>query len=159
MPDAWVIGAGCGQIAITPESNFQLTRRSLPRRWRNNGRAGRLASALLVMDVDDWSIKDKPFDLRERLFNFACVITRIAQFLHTRGPIAVAVCAQVLRSGTSAGANFEEAEDGSSPRDVRAKRRIVLRELKETSFRLRVLRNTGILTPAHDPVINECAEL
>jgi hypothetical protein len=26
-------------------------------------------------------------------------------------------------------------------------------------FRLRVLRQTGILTPAHDPVINECAEL
>jgi four helix bundle protein len=44
-------------------------------------------------------------------------------------------------------------------RDVRAKRRIVLRELKETSFRLRVLRRTGILTRAQDPLIQECAEL
>jgi len=83
----------------------------------------------------------------------------LAQFLITRGPIAVALLAQVLRSGTSAGANYEEADDGSSARDVRAKRRIVLRELKETPFRLRVLRDTGILLPAHDPVINECAEL
>ena len=111
------------------------------------------------MDVHDWSIKDKPYDLRERLFNFACVITRLAQFLHTRGPIAIALCAQILKSGTSAGANYEEADDGSSTKDVRAKRQIVLRELKETSFRLRVLRKTGILTPAQDPVIEECAQL
>ena len=87
------------------------------------------------------------------------MITRVAKFLHTRGPIAIALCAQLLRSGTSAGANYEEADDGSSPKDIRAKRQIVLRELKETSFRLRVLRKTGVLTPAHDPVISECAEL
>ena len=46
-----------------------------------------------------------------------------------------------------------------STKDVLAKRQIVLRELKETSFRLRVFRRAGILTPAHDPVIQECAEL
>ena len=70
-----------------------------------------------------------------------------------------AVATQILKSGTSAGANYEEADDGSSPRDRRAKRQIVLRELKETSFRLRVLRQAGILSAAHDPVIGECAEL
>jgi hypothetical protein len=41
----------------------------------------------------------------------------------------------------------------------RAKRQIALPELKETSFRLRVLRQAGLLTTAHDPVIGECAEL
>jgi four helix bundle protein len=107
-----------------------------------------------VMDVGDWTFKSKPYDLRERLFNFVCVITHLAKFLHTRGPIAIALCGQLLSSGTSAGANYEEADDGSSWKDVRAKRQIVLRELKETSFRLRVLRRTNILTPAHDPVMN-----
>ncbi len=68
-----------------------------------------------VMDRHDWIIKDKPYDLRERLFNFACVITRLARFLHTQGPIAIALCAQLLRSGTSAGANYEEADDGIEP--------------------------------------------
>ncbi len=111
------------------------------------------------MNVDDWSIHDKPYDLRERLFHFACVITRLVTFLHTRGPIAVALCAQLLRSATSAGANYEESDDGSSPNDTRAKRQIVLRELKETSFRLRVLREAGLLTQDHDPVLGECAEL
>ena len=118
-----------------------------------------MASVMRVMDVNDWTISHKPYDLRERLFLFACVITRLAKFLHAQGPIAIALCAQLLRSGTSAGANYEEADDGSSHKDTRAKRQIVLRELKETSFRLRVLRQTGILKPAHDPVINECAEL
>ena len=57
------------------------------------------------------------------------------------------------------GANYEEADDGSSHRDALAKTRIVLRELKETSFRLRLLRRTNYLSEAHDPVIQECAEL
>jgi len=114
---------------------------------------------MLVMNADDWSINDKPYDLWERLFNFACVITRLVRFLHTQRPIGVVLSAQVLRSGTSAGANYEEATDGSSARDTRAKRQIVLRELKETSFRLRVLREDGTLTPAHDPVMHECDEL
>jgi four helix bundle protein len=118
-----------------------------------------LALSLLVMTEKDWTIVDKPYDLRERLFLFACVVVRVSQFLHTRGPIAIVLSAQLLRCGTSAGANYEEADDGSSPRDTRAKRQIVLRELKETSFRLRVLRRTGILLPAHDPVIGECSEL
>lgn len=107
----------------------------------------------------DWSMQERPYDLRERLFLFACIIVRLAQFLHTRGPIAAALSHQVLRSGTSAGANYEEADDGSSPRDRLAKTRIVLRELKETNFRLRILRQSGLLTEAQDPVINESAEL
>ena len=111
------------------------------------------------MDARGWTFKDKPYDLRERLFNFACATTRLAKFLQTRGSIATVLSAQLLRSGTSAGANYEEADDGSSPRDSRAKRQIVLRELKETSFRLRVLRQAGILTAAHDPVIGGCAEV
>ena len=111
------------------------------------------------MKTTDWTFRRKPYDLRKRLFAFACVITRLAEYLHTRGPVAIALCSQVLRSGTSAGANYEEADDGSSDRDRLAKKRIVLRELKETHFRLRVLREAAILGQAHDPVIHESAEL
>jgi four helix bundle protein len=111
------------------------------------------------MEHLDWTIHEKPFDLRERLFRFACLIVRLVQFLRTRGPVAVALSEQLLKCGTSAGANYEEADDGSSPRDSLAKKRIALRELKETRFRLRVLRQAGILTAAHDPVLAESAEL
>ena len=111
------------------------------------------------MDQQDWTFRVKPYDLRERLLLYACTIVRLSQFLHSRGPIAAALSYQLLKSGTSAGANYVEADDGSSPRDAQAKRRIVLRELKESAFRLQVLRKTGIITEAHDPVIAETSEL
>jgi four helix bundle protein len=111
------------------------------------------------MKQQDWSFHDKPYDLRERLLNFAVVIVRLVQFLHTQGPIAKALSYQILKCGTSAGANYEEADDGSSPRDKKAKRLITLRELKETHFRLRVLRTVDILGARHDPVLRENDEL
>ena len=111
------------------------------------------------MENRDWIIREKPYDLRERLFLFACVVVRVVEFLHTRGPVATALSYQILKSGTSSGANYEEADDGSSPRDVLAKKRITLRELKETHWRLRVVRAAGFLTEAQDPVIRENDEL
>jgi four helix bundle protein len=101
----------------------------------------------------------KPYDLRERLFEYACAIVFLAQYLHTRDQVALALADQILRAGNSAGANYEEADDGSSPADTRGKRRISLRELKEALFRLRVLRATGYLNEEHDPVINGTLEL
>jgi four helix bundle protein len=111
------------------------------------------------MNQDEWRILSKPYDLRERLFEFACLVVRVVQFLHSRGPIAVALSSQLLKCGTSAGANYEEADDGTSAADTLAKRKIALRELKETRYRLRVLRRCGLLKPAQDPVLVECGEL
>jgi four helix bundle protein len=111
------------------------------------------------MENSDWTIRHKPFDLRERLFEFGCLIVRLTQYLHTRGPVARALSYQVLKSGISAGANYEEADDASSLRDSVAKKKIVLRELKETRFRLRILQRCGLLSELHDPVIQETAEL
>jgi four helix bundle protein len=111
------------------------------------------------METSDWTFKDKPYDLRERLFIFACVITRLVQYLHTRGPVAIRLSSQLLDSGTSAAANYEEADDGSSTRDRVAKTKIALRELKETRLRLRILRASGILTSVHDPIVAENTEL
>lgn len=111
------------------------------------------------MKQSDWSISEKPYDLRQRLLNFAVMCVRLVQYLHTRGPIAIKLSEQVLTASNSAGANYEEADDGSSARDKLAKRRIVLRELKETNFRLRVLRRAGYLKEEHDPVIRESREL
>ena len=108
---------------------------------------------------DDWRLPRKPYDLRERLFEFACITIRLVEYLNTRGPVARALSEQLLRCGTSAGANYEESDDGSSPRDRLAKRKIALREMKETRFRLRLLTRTGYLGPEHDPVMAESDEL
>jgi four helix bundle protein len=98
-------------------------------------------------------------DLRSRLFDFACAIVSLAMAMRTRSPVAVVLSEQILRSGTSAGANYEEASDGSSRRDSRAKIRIALREMKETRYRLRLLDASGILTPDERALIAESDEL
>jgi four helix bundle protein len=108
---------------------------------------------------DNWRFPSKPYDLRERLFQFACVVVRVVEFLHTRGPVAEALSYQLLKCGTSAGSNYEEADDGLSDRDTLAKRKISLREMKETRYRLRLLRRCGYLLPDQDSVINESDEL
>ena len=143
-----------------PKENSQL-----PKRFLSNSQGELLTqlpgvgiAAAISMGAPDWTPR-KPFDLRERLLEFACLVVRVVQFLHTRGPVASALSYQLLKCGTSAGANYEEADDGTSPRDTAAKRKIALRELKETKFRLRVLRRCDILTKDQDPVINEVDEL
>ncbi len=112
----------------------------------------------LDMEATDWNPK-KPYDLRERLFEFGCLIIRLVQFLHTQGPVAMKLSDQVLKAGTSAPANYEEADDASGDRDKAAKRRIALRERKEARMRMRMLRRCGLLKAEHDPVINESDEL
>jgi four helix bundle protein len=110
----------------------------------------------LGMGAPDWNPK-KPYDLRQRLFEFGCLVIRLVQYLHTRGPAAITE--QILKAGTSAPANYEEADDASGPRDKRAKRRIALRELKEVRLRMRMLRQCDLLNAEHDPVIQESDEL
>jgi four helix bundle protein len=78
----------------------------------------------------------RPHELRDRLFEYACAIVAVAQYLHTKGDVGRSLGDQILRAGNSAGANYEEADDGSSSADTLGKRRISLRELKETLFRL-----------------------
>jgi four helix bundle protein len=101
----------------------------------------------------------KPYDLRDRLFEFACAIVYTVQYLHTKDDVARSLADQILRAGNSAGANYEEADDGSSSADTRGKRRISLRELKECLFRLRVIRATGYLGPEYDEILQETLEL
>lgn len=52
---------------------------------------------------------------------------------------------QVLRSGTSIGANIEEAIGGFSKKDFRAKLSISYKEARETRFWLNLLNATGYL--------------
>ena len=58
-----------------------------------------------------------------------------------------ALADQLLRSGTSIGANMEEATGGFSKRDFAAKCAIAYKEARETHYWLRLLRETGCLDP------------
>ncbi len=58
-----------------------------------------------------------------------------------------ALAEQLLRSGTSIGANVEEATGGFSRRDFVAKCSIAYKEARETHYWLRLLRDTESIEP------------
>ncbi|CAN5771211.1 four helix bundle protein [soil metagenome] len=80
----------------------------------------------------------------EKSFNFAIRVIRLYQYL-TREHKEFILSKQVLRSGTSIGANVEEAMAASSKRDFIAKLDIAAKEARETSYFLRLLFKTDYL--------------
>ncbi|MEM1407097.1 MAG: four helix bundle protein [Bacteroidota bacterium] len=67
---------------------------------------------------------------------------------------------QLLRSGTSIGANVEEAIGGISRKDFRAKMSIAYKEARETHYWLRLLIDSKVLTSELGSLIkNDCEEI
>ncbi len=67
---------------------------------------------------------------------------------------------QLVRSGTSIGANIEEAIGGQSRKDFYAKLTISYKEARETKYWLRLLTDTNYLeTEKSKPLLEDCDEL
>ena len=67
---------------------------------------------------------------------------------------------QILRCGTSIGANIMESQQAQSRPDFVSKLNIALKEAVETNYWLRLLRATDYLTqPEYTSVITDCKEL
>ncbi len=67
---------------------------------------------------------------------------------------------QLIRSGTSIGANIEEAIGGQSRKDFFAKLTISYKEARESHYWLRLLRDTGYLEKNKtEELIKDCEEL
>ena len=90
---------------------------------------------------------------------FAVRIIRLAQHL-TEEKKEKVLSRQVLRSGTSIGANVKEAVRGQSTADFLSKMQIALKEASETEYWLELLAETDYLSEkAADSVLNDCREL
>ena len=63
------------------------------------------------------------------------------------------IYSQVFRAGTSTGANYEEARAGESLADFVHKMQIVLKELRESNFWIKLIM-TAKLVPAETEVLN-----
>ena len=79
-------------------------------------------------------------DLADRLFDFSI---RCIKFIRTLPPDTEykIIKYQLIKSSTSSGANYEEAQAGSSKADFTNKVRISLREMRETNYWLRIMNN------------------
>ena len=78
-------------------------------------------------------------------FEFAVRIVELYKYL-TKAKQEYILAKQLLRCGTSIGANVAEAEKGQTRADFNAKMNIAMKEANETYYWLRLLSRTGYLT-------------
>ena len=97
--------------------------------------------------------------LDERTYRFALQIVKLVATL-PRTPAGDVLGRQVLRSGTSVGANVEEAFGASTRREFSYKLTIALKEAKETHYWLRLIKD-ACLVPADRiaPLVQEALEI
>ena len=94
--------------------------------------------------------------IEEKSFAFAVRIVNLYRHLNETKKEFV-LSKQLLRSGTSIGANVAEAEQAQSTLDFISKMSIALKETSETKYWIRLLASTNYLTEAEAvSILNDC---
>jgi four helix bundle protein len=97
--------------------------------------------------------------IQTKAFEFAVRIINLYKFLSTEKKEFV-VSKQVLRSGTSIGANVEEAIGGQSKNDFSTKLTIAYKEARETKYWLRLLHATEYIdNQMFESLMNDMEEI
>jgi four helix bundle protein len=81
--------------------------------------------------------------IKDKTFEFALRIINVYKYLLFKSEYVLSK--QLLRSGTSIGANVVEAQDGISKKDFRNKMSIALKEARETKYWLDLLIKSNFL--------------
>lgn len=97
--------------------------------------------------------------LLSKSLHFAARIVKLYQYL-TKEKHESVIANQIIRSGTSIGANANEAIYGVSKADFIAKLQISLKETAETEYWLRLLILSGYLSEAEgQSLLDDCLEI
>jgi four helix bundle protein len=88
-----------------------------------------------------------PEDIKDRSFAFATRIVRLCVDLDAVPGPSRTLANQILRAGTSIGANIEEAHGRQSKPDFISKMAIANKEARETNYWLRLLAASEIVPP------------
>ncbi len=98
-------------------------------------------------------------NIEERSLDFAIRIVRLKDYL-VEEVKEYELARQILKAGTSIGANVAEAQQAQSKADFLSKMNIALKECTETKYWLRVLKGAKKLTE-HEfkSIYNECVEI
>ena len=100
---------------------------------------------------------EKPNIIRDKSFQFALKIIELSQSLKEERNYEIAN--QIIRSGTSIGANVEEAQAAQSKKDFISKLSISSKEARETKYWLRLIKESKISNNKLDVLINDCDDL
>ena len=97
--------------------------------------------------------------VKEKSFDFAIRIVKLYKYLMEEKKEFV-LSKQVLRSGTSIGANINEAQQAQSKKDFLMKMNIALKECTETRYWIDLLSATDYINQEQkNSIINDCIEL
>jgi len=98
--------------------------------------------------------------LEDYALRIIAVYNVLADYPMSGHQVAQVLGKQLLRSGTSVGANFAEATRSHSLADKVAKQQICVKELEESAYWLRLLSKAGLLaTQQLEPLLAETSEL
>lgn len=97
--------------------------------------------------------------LLEKTFNFSLQIIELSRSLKSKNEYEIA--SQLLRSGTSIGANSEEANASQSRKEFISKLSIAYKEASETHYWLRLLQASNMTSDENNlkKLINEIIEI
>jgi four helix bundle protein len=105
------------------------------------------------------SVMKKDNVIQEKSYKFAIRIVRLYKYLVDKKK-EYELSRQIVKCGTSIGANVEEAIGAQSDKDFISKINIAYKEARETHYWLRLLRDTDFLEANHAAsMINDCEEL
>ena len=97
--------------------------------------------------------------IEDKSFRFAIHIVNLYKYL-CRTKKEFVLSKQLLRAGTSIGANVAESQQAQSRADFIAKLSIALKETSETKYWLRLLKATDYLTDKEvHSIYSDCIEL
>ena len=97
--------------------------------------------------------------VREKSFQFALRIVKLCRYLQNVHKEYV-LSKQIIRAGTSIGANISESENAQSRSDFKSKLSIALKEACETKYWLELLFRTDYIEEKHFKSINDdCTEI
>ena len=97
--------------------------------------------------------------VQQKSYAFALRIVKLYSHL-VKNKKEFVLSKQVLRSGTSIGANVEEAIGGQSKNDFISKLSVAYKESRETNYWINLLKDSGYLTPKEaTSIINDSEEI
>ncbi|MEH1778451.1 MAG: four helix bundle protein [Nostoc sp.] len=98
--------------------------------------------------------------ITDRTFDFAVRVVNLCKVLDENPGVSRTLAKQLIRSGTSIGANVEESQAAQSTADFIHKLEIALKEARETRYWLRLLIAVELFPESRlRPLLNETEEL
>ncbi len=104
--------------------------------------------------------EDKSISITDRTKAFAIRIIKACSFLDEKPGVCRTLSKQMLRSGTSIGANVHESRSAQSDKDFLHKMEIALKEARETEYWLEILIESEVVEKGKfDSLLQETKEI